>query len=165
MEHSSYVWRGEFEANVAFPHDPEGTSQPNRHVSEPNAAYSLLTTASDYARFLAALLRGDELEQERSRAHQMVCQKLEVERCQLFTWTHTNSVQTLWDNATPLDLSDDTTGTLKVIVKNAKTGEELTVSPNPAVLVEIEATLEWFYRGGRLEGNSLRETAMTFKAP
>lgn len=122
-------------------------------------------TSSATISLLGYALMHNELEQERSRAHQMVCQKLEIERCQLFTWTRSNSVQTLWDNATPLDPTDDTTGTLTVIVKNAKTGEILTLSPDPAVLVSIEATLEWYYRGGRLEGMLLRETAMTYKAP
>ncbi|MFT5049765.1 MAG: CubicO group peptidase (beta-lactamase class C family) [Chlamydiales bacterium] len=61
MTRSSFVWKPEFNSNVAFPHDGEGQSREVRHVSEPNAAASLLTTAPDYARFLAALLSGEQL--------------------------------------------------------------------------------------------------------
>lgn len=107
----------------------------------------------------------NEMEQERARAHQIVCQKLEVERYQLFTWTQSQSEQTIWDNGTPEDTSDDTVGTLELIVKNPATGEVLTAAPDPAVVVEIEATLTWKVRGGRLSEKVLRETAMTYKAP
>jgi len=64
MNRSSYVWRDRFEDNVALPHDELGLSRPNRQVTSGNAAFSLLTTAPDYARFLAAVMRGDNLEDE-----------------------------------------------------------------------------------------------------
>ncbi len=61
MTRSSFVWRPEFAQNVALPHDEAGANREIRQLQVPNAAYSLLTTASDYARFLAALLRGARL--------------------------------------------------------------------------------------------------------
>ena len=64
MKRTSFVWQSEFASNVAFPHDENGASRANRHVADPNAAFSLLTTASDYALFLSALLRGAELTDE-----------------------------------------------------------------------------------------------------
>ena len=107
----------------------------------------------------------NEVEQERARAHQIVCQKLDIERYQLFTWTQSNSEQTIWDNGTPDDPDDDTVGTLEMIVRNPQTGEVLSAAPNPSVLLEIEATLSWHPRGGRLSTKTLRETVMTYKAP
>ena len=125
------------------------------------AAISFLATL-----YILAFARiHNEMEQERTRAHQIVCQKLEIERYQLFTWTHAQSEQTIWDNGTPDDTSDDTVGTLELIVKHPETCEVLTSAPDPAVLVEIEATLTWTVRGGRLSGKVLRETTMTYKAP
>ncbi|MBN1902140.1 prepilin-type N-terminal cleavage/methylation domain-containing protein [Candidatus Sumerlaeota bacterium] len=107
----------------------------------------------------------NELEQERTRAHQIVCQTLDLERYKLFTWTQSMSQQTIWDNGTPGDPSDDTFGTLEVVVRNPQTGEVLTQAPNPATLVEIEATITWTHRGPRLENKSMRETVISYKAP
>lgn len=107
----------------------------------------------------------NEIEQERARAHQIVCQALELELYKLFTWTKSQSQKTIWDNGTPSNPNDDTIGTLEVIIKNPKTGAILTSAPNPAVLLEIEATLSWTYRGARLSKTMLRETVMTYKVP
>jgi len=114
---------------------------------------------------LGFLRMHNELEQERNRAFEIVCQALDLERHQLFSWTQSRTVQTIWDNGTPTDSSDDTLGNLEVIVKNPKTGEVLTSPPDPAILVEIEATLSWKHRGPRLEGKDMRETVMTYKVP
>jgi prepilin-type N-terminal cleavage/methylation domain-containing protein len=107
----------------------------------------------------------NELEQERTRAHQIICQTLDIERYKLFTWTQSMSQQTIWDNGTSDDSSDDTLGTLEVIVRDPKTGQTLSAAPDPATLVEIEATITWTHRGPRLEGKSMRETVITYKAP
>jgi CubicO group peptidase (beta-lactamase class C family) len=64
MNRSSYVWRERFAENVALPHDELGLSRQNTRYTSGNAAFSLLTTARDYARFLAAVMRGDNLEDE-----------------------------------------------------------------------------------------------------
>ncbi len=56
MERSSYVWTPELDANLATGHKADGTRLERARYRHANAAYSLVTTASDYARFLAALL-------------------------------------------------------------------------------------------------------------
>jgi prepilin-type N-terminal cleavage/methylation domain-containing protein len=106
----------------------------------------------------------NEVEQERARAHQIVCERIEVERYKLFTWTAANSVQTIWDNGTPSNPADDIKGTLEVIIRDAKTGAVLAMVPNPAVLVSIEATLTW-NPPGSISGRTLRESAMGLKSP
>lgn len=58
MTHSSYLWRGDFAADVAVgQHD--GQPVPVRQFDKPSSAYSLLTSATDYARFLVELLHPD----------------------------------------------------------------------------------------------------------
>ncbi|HBF33246.1 TPA: hypothetical protein DDW35_01655 [Candidatus Sumerlaeota bacterium] len=108
----------------------------------------------------------NELEQERTRAHQIVTQWLEVNRFNLFTWTSTLSPQVLWGNNSSAT-GDDTNGTLEVVVTNPLDGTILTSStmPNPAVMVQIEATLTWHPRGAMGSGRTLHETVMTYKAP
>ena len=103
-------------------------------------------------------------EQERTRAHEIVCQHLVVERHKLFTWTASARNQTVWDNGTRDDLTDDTIGVLEVIVRDPATGAIFTSAPNPAQLVEIEATITWHPRG-RMAGRFLRETAIIYNAP
>jgi CubicO group peptidase (beta-lactamase class C family) len=61
MTRSSYVWQPEFETNYASPHDEYG--RPRGELiqrTEPDAAGSMVTTASDYARFLVANLNADD---------------------------------------------------------------------------------------------------------
>lgn len=59
MERSSFVWRDAFAADVAVPHDQSGEPMDLRRREDPNVAFSLVTTAPDYARFLIALMRGE----------------------------------------------------------------------------------------------------------
>jgi excisionase family DNA binding protein len=56
MRHSSYVWRDAYETQAARGHDDQGRPQEHNRMTEPNAAYSLYTTPSEFARFVAALL-------------------------------------------------------------------------------------------------------------
>ncbi|MGA7991946.1 MAG: serine hydrolase, partial [Thermoanaerobaculia bacterium] len=56
MEHTSYVWTAALDANLATGHKEDGTRLERARYRHANAAYTLLTTAADYARFLAALL-------------------------------------------------------------------------------------------------------------
>jgi CubicO group peptidase (beta-lactamase class C family)/outer membrane lipoprotein-sorting protein len=58
MNRSSYVWQKPFEDNYAIPHDDLGVTQGKYKPKEPNAAYSLQTTAADYAKFVIAMLNG-----------------------------------------------------------------------------------------------------------
>jgi type II secretory pathway component PulJ len=107
----------------------------------------------------------NQVEQERCRAHQIVCQALEMERFNLFPRTQTGREETVWDNGTPGDTSDDTTGTLAITVRNPSTSAILTQAPNPAILVEIEATMTWHPRVARWKPREMHETVMTYKAP
>lgn len=61
MRNSSYVWRGEFDQDASFGHDDAGKPTEIRRFQEANAGFSLLTTASDYSRFVQALLKGQGL--------------------------------------------------------------------------------------------------------
>jgi CubicO group peptidase (beta-lactamase class C family) len=58
MRRSSYLWRPEFDANHADPHDAALTPGTKRKPAAANPAHSLHTTAADYARFLQAVLSG-----------------------------------------------------------------------------------------------------------
>ena len=62
MAHTEFVWRDGWTAATGY--DLIGTARPLRQSGEANAAASLVTTAGDYARFLAAVLRGDGLAAE-----------------------------------------------------------------------------------------------------
>jgi CubicO group peptidase (beta-lactamase class C family) len=56
MRRSSYVWADAYETQAARGHDGEGKPKEPRKMLEPNAAYSLYTTPSELARFMALLL-------------------------------------------------------------------------------------------------------------
>ena len=56
IERMSYVWTPALDASLATGHKADGTRLERARYRHANAAYSLVTTASDYARFLAALL-------------------------------------------------------------------------------------------------------------
>jgi CubicO group peptidase (beta-lactamase class C family) len=58
MTSSSYVWEERFQPVRARGHDSAGEPRPLRRPAVGDAAASLQTTASDYARFLAAALGG-----------------------------------------------------------------------------------------------------------
>ncbi|HSR43568.1 MAG TPA: serine hydrolase domain-containing protein, partial [Longimicrobiales bacterium] len=68
MGRTSYVWEERFEGDAAVGHDDDGEAEEIERPEEPNAAASLLTTAGDYARFLAAVLEGRGLGPESRRA-------------------------------------------------------------------------------------------------
>lgn len=58
MSRSSYVWQEDFNSDYAIPHDDFGLTQPLNRPDAGNSAYSLQTTAHDYALFLQAVLQG-----------------------------------------------------------------------------------------------------------
>ncbi len=60
MTHSSFVWANSAGAEIASPHNRFGPMDKGE-VADPAAAFSLHTTSSDYAAFLAAVMRGDLL--------------------------------------------------------------------------------------------------------
>jgi excisionase family DNA binding protein len=57
MHRSSYVWIDAYETHAARGHDGEGEPKESHKERTPNAAYSLYTTPSEFARFVAALLQ------------------------------------------------------------------------------------------------------------
>jgi len=58
MPNSSFVWQTRFAATAATGHDDKGQPTEVRQFAAPYGAYSLLTTATDYGRFLQALVAG-----------------------------------------------------------------------------------------------------------
>jgi CubicO group peptidase (beta-lactamase class C family) len=64
MKDSSLVWQPAYESRMAAGHDGGGRPQPLMRGNTPNAAASLLTTAGDFARFMAAAVEGRGLSAE-----------------------------------------------------------------------------------------------------
>jgi len=64
MTRSSYVWNPAFDANFAHPHDKSGQPETKGKPRQPNVAYSLQTTADDYARFVLAILTANGLKRD-----------------------------------------------------------------------------------------------------
>ncbi|HEY8258222.1 MAG TPA: serine hydrolase [Gemmatimonadales bacterium] len=58
MTRSSFVWQDRFAGDVAYARDWLWHNAPVNRYVEANAAYTLLTTAADYGRFVGALLAG-----------------------------------------------------------------------------------------------------------
>lgn len=67
MKNSSFTWRAQFAATASPGHD--GQSQPTeiKQFAAPYGAYSLLTTATDYSRFLHAIVVGQGLKPATAR--------------------------------------------------------------------------------------------------
>ncbi len=61
MKQSSYIWRSDFEADYATPHDAQSIPGKKKRPAKPLVASTLHTTAIDYARFLQAVLSGARL--------------------------------------------------------------------------------------------------------
>lgn len=61
MASSSYVWCPDYDSRAATGHDFSGQPTNKRKPKDANAAWSLHTTAADYARFLEALIKGKGL--------------------------------------------------------------------------------------------------------
>jgi CubicO group peptidase (beta-lactamase class C family) len=64
MAHTSYVWNETYAANGACGHDRHGKVNELGQNTEPNGGASLLTTATDYATFICALLNAQGLTEE-----------------------------------------------------------------------------------------------------
>lgn len=67
MNSSSYVWRDEYDRLKIFTHNSTGVPAGQNKVPQANAAASLQTTAQDYGRFVAAILKGTGLKKETAR--------------------------------------------------------------------------------------------------
>jgi CubicO group peptidase (beta-lactamase class C family) len=68
MDRSSFVWQEAFENDYAIPHNNIGKTWRKSKGREANAAYSLQTTAGDYAIFLMAIAEGKGLSESSARA-------------------------------------------------------------------------------------------------
>ncbi|RAJ95860.1 CubicO group peptidase (beta-lactamase class C family) [Larkinella arboricola] len=62
MTRSSYVWRNDFDSDFAQPHGESGEPEAKWKPVGANMAYSLQTTAPDYARFVLAILNAQGLQ-------------------------------------------------------------------------------------------------------
>jgi len=61
MNHSGFIWKAGFDKNIAQPHNESGDVQEKYKPSQANMAYSLHTTANDYAKFVLALMKSSGL--------------------------------------------------------------------------------------------------------
>lgn len=68
MTSSSYVWRADYDSRTAAGHDGSGQVREKVKPKDANAAASLHTTASDYARFVEAVLNKEGLKQSTLKA-------------------------------------------------------------------------------------------------
>lgn len=77
MSSSSYVWRADYDALKTSRHNSVGLPTPQNKPDKANAAASLHTTAQDYARFIAAVLKGTGLKKETLK--QMLTPQIKVD--------------------------------------------------------------------------------------
>ncbi|MCA9173657.1 MAG: P1 family peptidase [Planctomycetales bacterium] len=69
LAHTSFRWDDRFVVRAACGHDSKGNTKSSRnYYQDPNAAYSLYTTAEDYARFLVDILSDDRKPAQRLSA-------------------------------------------------------------------------------------------------
>lgn len=104
-------------------------------------------------------------EQERARAHQIVSQEMENIRYELYSTLNAQTTQTVWDNGTPDDTSDDTVGTLERVFFDPETGSTLASTPDPWKRMGVEVTLTWSPRGRLGSTKTYRETIMGYISP
>ena len=67
LQHSSFQWQEKFIATASAGHDGAGKPSPIDHFADPNAGFSLYSTAADYNRFLQALRTGQGLKPATAR--------------------------------------------------------------------------------------------------
>ena len=105
------------------------------------------------------------IEQERTRAHQIVCSAMDYQQGYL-NHEHISSTSqaTVWDNGTPDDPDDDTVGTLEIEIRDPDTNDVITsVTGNRMIL--IETTLTWSPRLARIYKKTFRESVTSLKVP
>jgi len=61
MKHIDFGWRAELDTFIAAGHDASGTYKLKTKYEHPNAAYSLYTSADEYASFLCRIIRPDSV--------------------------------------------------------------------------------------------------------
>ncbi|RZK44734.1 MAG: class A beta-lactamase-related serine hydrolase, partial [Hymenobacter sp.] len=67
MKNSGFAWRAQFAATASTGHDGQGHPTEIKQFATPYGAYSLLTTATDYSRFLHAIMTGQGLKPATAR--------------------------------------------------------------------------------------------------
>jgi CubicO group peptidase (beta-lactamase class C family) len=77
MPSSSYVWQSSYDTLKIYPHNSVGAPGEQQKPKQANAAASLHTTAQDYGRFVAAVLKGVGLKKE--TAKQMLTPQIKVD--------------------------------------------------------------------------------------
>ena len=77
MVHSSFIWQNEFERLKASGHDANGAPKISWRPLSGNAAFTLHTTALDYAKFMIAIMKNTGLKLE--TMNQMMTPQIRVE--------------------------------------------------------------------------------------
>lgn len=77
MTNSSYVWQDIYDSQKVARHNALGEPTPQNKPDKANAAASLHTTAQDYGRFIAAILKGAGLKKETVK--QMLTAQIKVD--------------------------------------------------------------------------------------
>jgi CubicO group peptidase (beta-lactamase class C family) len=97
MTRTSYIWKPEFETNSAFPHDVYGRQLGWKiQESRPDAGGSMVTTASDYARFLSGILNAKG--QRKATVDEMLQPQVAIRYKRMFgpdAWSMTDEFQTI----------------------------------------------------------------------
>lgn len=95
MTRTSYIWQPQFEANYASPHDEFGRPRgENLQRTKPDAAGSMVTTTSDYARFLVGILSAEG--QRKATVDEMLRPQIDINYKRMFgpdAWTLTDENQ------------------------------------------------------------------------
>ncbi len=95
MTRSSYIWQPDFEDNYASPHDEYGRQRGEKiQRAKPDAAGSMVTTASDYARFLIGILNTDK--RKKAIVKEMLQPQIVINYKRMFgpdAWTMTDEYQ------------------------------------------------------------------------
>ena len=76
MKRTSYLWQPSFNSDYALGHDMNGDTLPKHKRKTANAAGSMETTAADYTRFMAAVMRGKRLSSK--TWHQMLSPQIAI---------------------------------------------------------------------------------------
>jgi len=95
MTRSSYVWQTEFEDNYAYPHDQYGRQQGWKiQQTQAGAGGSMVTTARDYARFIAGIMNAEG--QRRATVVEMLTPQIAINYKRMFgpeAWVMTDEYQ------------------------------------------------------------------------
>jgi CubicO group peptidase (beta-lactamase class C family) len=92
MTRSSMVWQEAYEKTMANGHSAFGTPEDFRKRSEADAAATLYTTASDYARFVCAVLNGEGLKENTLK--EMLTPQIAVDKDKGLAWSLGFGLQT-----------------------------------------------------------------------